>query len=74
MHFFPFLRRIKFCSGYFRQSFFIWDTKKVVAGHVRQVVVLYSNKYKEFDLGGLSIGHVRRVVVLQRWSIEQVRL
>ena len=28
MHFFQFLRRIKFCSGYFRQFFLIWGKKK----------------------------------------------
>ena len=46
--------------------------KKVVAGHVRQVVVLYSNDGMGICLGGLSIGCLRRVVVLQRSSFEQV--
>ena len=39
---FSFLCWVKFCSGCFRQVFFIWETKKVVAGRVRQVVVLCS--------------------------------
>ena len=49
--FYAFLRWIKFCSGCFRQLFFIWGTKKEVAGRVRQVVVLYSNDWIEIDLG-----------------------
>ena len=61
---FPFLRRVKLCSGCFRQAFFIWETKKVVAGCVRQVVVLYSNDSMETCLGGLSITRLRQVVVL----------
>ena len=52
--------------------FFIWETKKVVAGRVKQVVVLYSNDCTGIRWGGLSIGRLRRVVVLQRWSSEQV--
>ena len=36
--------------------FFIWETKKVVAGRVRQVVVLYSNDCIEICLGRLSSG------------------
>ena len=44
--------------------FFIWETKKVVAGRVRQVVVLYSNDCMGICLGGLNIGRLRRVVVL----------
>ena len=44
--------------------FVIWETNKVVAGHFRQVVVLYSNNYMEICLGGLSIGCLRGVVVL----------
>ena len=44
--------------------FFIWGTKKVVAGRVRQVVVLYSNNCMGVCLGGLSIGRLRRVVAL----------
>ena len=53
---------------------FIWETKKVVAGHIRQAVVLYSKDYTRICLSGLSIGHLRRVVVLQGWSFEQVWL
>ena len=42
--YFPFLHWIKFCSGYFRQFFFSFERqKKVVAGRVRQVVILHSN-------------------------------
>ena len=44
--------------------FFIWETKKVVAGRVKQVVVLYSNNCTGIHLSGLSIGHFRRAVVL----------
>ena len=40
---FPFLCWVKFCSDCFRQGFFsLGRQKKVVAGHVTQVVVLYS--------------------------------
>ena len=46
--------------------------KKVVSGHVKQVVILYSNNCVEIRLGGLSIGRLRRVVVLQRWLSEHV--
>ena len=46
-----------FCSGCFRQFFFNWSTKKVVAGRVKQVVVLYSNNCMGIGLGGLSTGH-----------------
>ena len=59
---FLFLCWVKFC---FRQAFFIWETKKVVAGCVRQVVVLYSNDCMGICLGGLSIGSLRRVVILK---------
>ena len=52
--------------------FFNLGGKKVVAGRVRQVVVLYSNDYMEICLGRLSIGRLRRVVVLWRWPFEQV--
>ena len=52
--------------------FFLWETKQVVAGRIRQVVVLYSNDCMRIRLGGLRIGRLRRVVVLQRWSFEQV--
>ena len=60
---FPYFRWIKFCSGCFRQVFFfIWGPKRVVAGRVRQVFVLYSNDWVGIGLGGLSI------VVLGEWS------
>ena len=36
----------------------------MVAGPVRQVVVLYSNDCMVIGLGGFSIGRLRRVVVL----------
>ena len=61
---FPFLCWVKFCSGCFRQAFFIWLTKKVAAGHVRKVVILYSNNFIGICFGGLSVGHLRQVVVL----------
>ena len=54
MHWFPFLCWIKFCSGCLRQVFFIWGTKKVVTGCVRQVVVLYSIDFMDIGPGGLS--------------------
>ena len=54
--------------------FFIWETKKVVAGRVKLVVVLYSDDCTGTRLGGVSIGLLRRVVVLQRWSSEYVWL
>ena len=50
--------------------FFIWETKKVVAGHVKRMIVLYSNGCTGICLGGLSIGRLRQVVILQRWSSE----
>ena len=59
-------------SGCFRQAFFVWETKKVVAGLVRQVVVLHSNDCMGICFGGLSMGHLRQVVALQRWLFEQV--
>ena len=43
--------------------FFIWETKKVVVGHVRQVFVLYSNNCMEICLGGFRIGCPIEVVV-----------
>ena len=60
---FPFLCQIKLCSGCFRQVFFIWETIKVIAGRVRQVVVLYSNNCMRIWLGGCSIGRLRQVNV-----------
>ena len=50
--------------------FFIWETKKVVAGCVKQVVVLYSNDCMGIRLGGLNLGLLRQVVVLQKLSSE----
>ena len=44
--------------------FFYLGDKKVVAGCIRQVVVLYSNDCIGICLGELSIGRLRRVVVL----------
>ena len=38
---------------------FIWETKKVVTGRVRQVVVLYSNDCMGICSGGPSIGRLR---------------
>ena len=55
-----------------RLFFHLGDKKKVVAGHVKQVVVLYSNGCTGIHWGGLSIGCLRQVVALQRWSSEQV--
>ena len=43
--------------------FFIWETKKGVAGRVRQVVVLYSNGCMGICLGRLSTGCLIEVVV-----------
>ena len=43
--------------------FLIWEIKKVVAGRVKQVVVLYSNDCKGIRLDGLSIGRLIEVVV-----------
>ena len=43
--------------------FFVWETKNVVAGHVRQVVVLDSNNCMEICLGRLSIGRLIEAVV-----------
>ena len=44
----------------------------MVAGRIRQVVVLYSNDCMGIGLGGLSVGRFRQVAVLGRWSFEQV--
>ena len=43
---------------------FIREAKEVVAGHIRQVVVLHSNGCMGICLGGLSIGCLKQVVVL----------
>ena len=40
--------------------FFLWGTKKVVTGRIRQVVVLYSNNCIGIGLGRLSIGRLNR--------------
>ena len=42
--------------------FSLRETKKVVPGRIRQVVVLYSNDCMGICLGRLSIGH------LDKWS------
>ena len=61
---FPFLPWVKFCSGCFRQVFYsLVRQKKVIAGHVRQVVVLYSHDFIGISLDGLSIGRLRRVII-----------
>ena len=39
--------------------FFIWETRKVVDGRVRQVVVLYSNNIMGIRLVGLTTGRLR---------------
>ena len=61
--FFAFLCWIKLCSCCFRQVFFHLEVKKVVAGRVRQAVVLYSNDWMGICLGRLSIGRFSEVVV-----------
>ena len=62
---FSFLRWVKFCRGCFRQGFFfIWETKKVVAGRVKQVVVLHSNDCMRICLEGLSTGRLKQVIAL----------
>ena len=43
-----------FPTTLFERFFFIWETKKVVAGRVRQVVVLCSNNYMGICLRGPS--------------------
>ena len=62
---FLFLFLVMFCIGCFRQVVFSFGShKKVVAGHVRQMVVLYSDNCMGICLDGLSIGFLRQVVVL----------
>ena len=56
---FPFLCWVKFCNNCFRQVFFIWETKKVVATSVRQMVVLYIKNCMGICLGRLIIGPLR---------------
>ena len=50
--------------------FLIWETKKRVAGCIRQVIILYSNYCMGICLGRLNIGHLRQVVVVYRWLFE----
>ena len=59
---FAFLCWIKFLVVLLDRLFFIWKTKKVVAGHIKQVVVLYCNDFMGICLGRLSIGYLRQVV------------
>ena len=62
---FLFLFLVMFCIGCFRQAVFSFGCqKKVAAGHVRQMVVLYSDNYMGICLGGLNIGCLQQVVVL----------
>ena len=49
--------------------FFIWETKKVVADRVKQVVVLFSN-----DCMGIHWGIHSALVVLDEWSYRGGRL
>ena len=72
MRCFLILRWKKFCSGCFRQVFFHLRDKKVVAGRVKQVDVLYSSNCMGTGLCGRSMSCLRRVVVLQKWSYKQV--
>ena len=46
----------------------------MVAGLLRQVVVLYGNVCMGIGSDGLSSDRLRRVVVIKRWSFKQVRL
>ena len=65
MHYSTFLRWINVCSGHFRQVLSSFGgTKKVVAGHVKQVVVLYMNDCMGIVLGRLNISRLGKVVVL----------
>ena len=59
---FPFLCLIKFCRSCFRQVFFIWETKKVVAGCVRQVVSYTVMIVWEFAWVDSAL------VILDKWS------
>ena len=45
------------------EGYFPLGDKKVVAGHIRLVVVLYSNDCTRICLGGLRIGCLTVVVV-----------
>ena len=56
-------------------GFFSFGWKKsVVAGRVRQVVLLNSNDCMGIGLERLSLGRLRQVVVLKRWLYKQVWL
>ena len=59
---FPVICWVKVCSDCFKQVFFHFGDKKVVAGCVRQVVVLYSNNCMGICLGRLSAGRLRLVI------------
>ena len=74
MYYFQFLCWRKFCSCYFGLFFSFGGQKKLVAGRIGQVVVLYSNGCMGICLGRLSIGHLRWVVILQKWLLGQVWL
>ena len=63
MFVFHFFAGLRFCSGCFRKVLFIWKTKKVVAGCVRQVIVLYSNDCMRICLSGLSIDRLIELVI-----------
>ena len=54
---FAFLRWIKFLVVALDRFFFIWETRKVVAGRIRQVVVLHSNDCLGNCLGRLGSQH-----------------
>ena len=59
------LHWVKFCNGFFQAGFFfIWETKQLVAGRLRQFLILYSNNFMGIGFGRLSIGSLRQVVVL----------
>ena len=53
-----FFARLCFTMVVLDGLFFIWETKKVVTGRVRQVVVLYSKDCSRICLGRLSIGRL----------------
>ena len=62
---FPFLCLVKIVVVVLDRFFFSFGgQEKVVAGRIRQVVILYSNDGMGIDLGGLNIGHLRWVVIL----------
>ena len=61
---FTLLRWIKFLVVVLGSLFFHLGPKKVVNGHVRQVVILHSNNCTGICLGRFSIGCLRGVVIL----------